>query len=442
MLAAQLLGQKEIGLAALLSARLGVTLDKSSQRADWSRRPLTPVLVTYAAADVLHLHALVALARGRPRREGPARVARRGVRPPPRAGPRSRARGPGDRLADQGLERPRRRRSAPSSASSGAPARNGPARSTSRRSASSTTRRSSPSPGSAAAGEQDLAALFPRPVPAGFAAPPEGRRSRRRGRFPPPRGRPPRRGEPVRPEPELERAVYALKARRDAVAAAPRPRPRGPRLARRPRRRRPRRARRRPLPPPRRPRRRHRPLPLESRPPRGRRPDSLERGQVLIFYSRKSRPGTSPPRSRCRRGPAIRPASEEARSTSARRHESTESTRSTVEGASPRGRVPSPPGCARPTRHACGARRSGRSRTRSPAARSDSARSSPEHLAARAGGSPAVLEVGSRNTPPCRGRPGRAPEPAAAPACEEARDCRKRNGDIEIRSIPRAIRRV
>ena len=59
MLAAQLLGEKEIGLAALLSARAGVTLDKTHQRSDWSTRPLTPPMVAYAAADVLHLAALV-----------------------------------------------------------------------------------------------------------------------------------------------------------------------------------------------------------------------------------------------------------------------------------------------------------------------------------------------------------------------------------------------
>ena len=59
MFAAQLLGEKEIGLAALLTARVGVTLDKANQRADWSERPLTPPLVAYAAADVLHLAALV-----------------------------------------------------------------------------------------------------------------------------------------------------------------------------------------------------------------------------------------------------------------------------------------------------------------------------------------------------------------------------------------------
>ncbi len=60
MIAAQLLGEKEIGLAALLKARVGVTLDKSSQRDDWSERPLTPVRIAYAAKDVLHLHELAA----------------------------------------------------------------------------------------------------------------------------------------------------------------------------------------------------------------------------------------------------------------------------------------------------------------------------------------------------------------------------------------------
>jgi ribonuclease D len=60
MIAAQLLGEREIGLASLLSARVGVTLDKAHQRADWSRRPLTPAMSAYAAADVLHLPALVA----------------------------------------------------------------------------------------------------------------------------------------------------------------------------------------------------------------------------------------------------------------------------------------------------------------------------------------------------------------------------------------------
>ncbi|HEV8266698.1 MAG TPA: ribonuclease D [Thermoanaerobaculia bacterium] len=60
MIAAQLLGEKEVGLSALLQARVGVTLDKAHQRADWSERPIPPERVAYAAADVLHLPALVA----------------------------------------------------------------------------------------------------------------------------------------------------------------------------------------------------------------------------------------------------------------------------------------------------------------------------------------------------------------------------------------------
>ena len=60
MIAAQILGEKEIGLAALLTRRVGITLDKSNQRDDWSERPLSPAQTRYAAADVLFLPALVA----------------------------------------------------------------------------------------------------------------------------------------------------------------------------------------------------------------------------------------------------------------------------------------------------------------------------------------------------------------------------------------------
>ncbi len=59
MIAAQLLGEAEIGLQALLARRLGVTLDKAHQRADWSLRPLSGPMVAYAAGDVAHLPALV-----------------------------------------------------------------------------------------------------------------------------------------------------------------------------------------------------------------------------------------------------------------------------------------------------------------------------------------------------------------------------------------------
>jgi len=57
-IAARLLGDTELGLQALVRNELGVELNKSSQRDDWSKRPLTPKQETYALADVEHLMAL------------------------------------------------------------------------------------------------------------------------------------------------------------------------------------------------------------------------------------------------------------------------------------------------------------------------------------------------------------------------------------------------
>src|SRR3954452_9597900 len=56
--AAQLLNEPGVGLAALLEKYLGVRLDKRYQRADWSARPLSREMLEYAAADTLHLLAL------------------------------------------------------------------------------------------------------------------------------------------------------------------------------------------------------------------------------------------------------------------------------------------------------------------------------------------------------------------------------------------------
>ena len=61
MIAARLTGETSVGLAALLERHLGVVLDKAHQRADWSRRPLTPAMLAYAAADTRHLEALAAV---------------------------------------------------------------------------------------------------------------------------------------------------------------------------------------------------------------------------------------------------------------------------------------------------------------------------------------------------------------------------------------------
>jgi ribonuclease D len=54
-IAAQLAGEPAIGLAALVEKYVGVKLDKEHQKADWSRRPLPPGMLAYAAADTQHL---------------------------------------------------------------------------------------------------------------------------------------------------------------------------------------------------------------------------------------------------------------------------------------------------------------------------------------------------------------------------------------------------
>ena len=54
-IAAQLLGLKAFGLAALLDRYFGVKLDKKHQRADWSMRPLTAGMLDYAAQDTINL---------------------------------------------------------------------------------------------------------------------------------------------------------------------------------------------------------------------------------------------------------------------------------------------------------------------------------------------------------------------------------------------------
>jgi ribonuclease D len=69
-IAAQLLNEPGVGLAALLEKYLGVRLDKRYQRADWSARPLTPEMLEYAAADTRHLPVLRDLLKERLRAQG------------------------------------------------------------------------------------------------------------------------------------------------------------------------------------------------------------------------------------------------------------------------------------------------------------------------------------------------------------------------------------
>src|SRR5947208_8794398 len=57
-IAAQRAGEPAVGLAALLEKYVGVKLAKEHQKANWSRRPLPPAMLAYAAADTQHLPAL------------------------------------------------------------------------------------------------------------------------------------------------------------------------------------------------------------------------------------------------------------------------------------------------------------------------------------------------------------------------------------------------
>ncbi len=51
MIACQFLGEKEVGLAAVLLKRFGEELDKRYQKADWSKRPLSTDMIEYAVRD-------------------------------------------------------------------------------------------------------------------------------------------------------------------------------------------------------------------------------------------------------------------------------------------------------------------------------------------------------------------------------------------------------
>jgi ribonuclease D len=54
-LAARLIGLKEVGLASLVKEFFQIELPKSSQKANWARRPLTQTMLEYAVNDTLYL---------------------------------------------------------------------------------------------------------------------------------------------------------------------------------------------------------------------------------------------------------------------------------------------------------------------------------------------------------------------------------------------------
>jgi len=219
MLAAQLVGEKEIGLAALLAARVGVALDKAHQRADWSERPLSPSMAAYAAADVVHLPALVSSLREDLEAKGRlAWHAEECARLAAAAFPLERARDPendwrikgSNRLTDRErafLRALREAREARARALDRPPFR------------VLTNERLLAAAPLAARGERDLAKLFPspRPLPEAFARALKDALEAAAASSPAdwPKAR---RGERVEADPALEREVERLKKARDERA--------------------------------------------------------------------------------------------------------------------------------------------------------------------------------------------------------------------------------
>jgi len=57
-IAAKILGEKQTGLAALVAKYFGIKLDKENQKADWTKRPLSPEMCYYATLDTVYLDAI------------------------------------------------------------------------------------------------------------------------------------------------------------------------------------------------------------------------------------------------------------------------------------------------------------------------------------------------------------------------------------------------
>lgn len=65
MLAARLVGEEQVGLAALVQKFFGTELSKASQKANWALRPLSQQMIHYALNDVHHLLELASILEGR-----------------------------------------------------------------------------------------------------------------------------------------------------------------------------------------------------------------------------------------------------------------------------------------------------------------------------------------------------------------------------------------
>ena len=105
MIAAQLLGMEQIGLAALVERFFGVTMTKGSQKSDWSRRPLSEKQLRYAVNDTRHLEELAECLHGELRERGRVEWHRESCRAMADAAGRDRAEEPADAWRIKGAGR-------------------------------------------------------------------------------------------------------------------------------------------------------------------------------------------------------------------------------------------------------------------------------------------------------------------------------------------------
>ena len=105
MIAAQLLGMEQIGLAALVERFFGVTMTKGSQKSDWSRRPLSEKQLRYAVNDTRHLEELAECLHGELRERGRVEWHRESCRAMAHAAGRDRAEEPADAWRIKGAGR-------------------------------------------------------------------------------------------------------------------------------------------------------------------------------------------------------------------------------------------------------------------------------------------------------------------------------------------------
>lgn len=109
MIAAQLLGIEQIGLASLVEQLLDIALAKDSQKSDWSRRPLSETQLSYAVNDTRYLEALAERLRGELLQWGRVAWHRESCRAMVEATGRDRARDPDDIWRIKGAGRLSRR---------------------------------------------------------------------------------------------------------------------------------------------------------------------------------------------------------------------------------------------------------------------------------------------------------------------------------------------